>query len=65
MHQGDFGSAVESFGALLSRPLDGEVDAQSRLGLGTAYLRDQAYSEAADAFLGLLADHPESELADD
>ncbi|MGD8967657.1 MAG: tetratricopeptide repeat protein, partial [Anaerolineae bacterium] len=58
-------SAVESFGALLSRPLDREVDAQSRLGLGTAYLRDQAYSEAADAFLGLLADHPESELADD
>jgi soluble lytic murein transglycosylase len=63
MHEGDYGSAVETHRALLARPLESELDAQSRLGLGAALLRDQAYQEAADAFRGLLAEHPGSEPA--
>ncbi|MGD2178705.1 MAG: tetratricopeptide repeat protein, partial [Anaerolineae bacterium] len=55
----------ETYRALLARPLDEEVAAQSMLGLGTALLRDQAYSEAASAFRDLLAEHPDPGLTHD
>ena len=36
MRNGDYGTAAETYRALVARPLDRDVDAQSRLGLGTA-----------------------------
>jgi len=65
MHNGDYGSAADTYRTLLARPLDEAMEAQSLLGLGTAQLRDQAYAGAADAFRQLGAEHPESELAHD
>ncbi|MGD8996599.1 MAG: tetratricopeptide repeat protein [Anaerolineae bacterium] len=65
MHQGNYGSATETYRALLARPLDSVLDARSRLGLGTALLRDEAYPEAAEAFRDLRAEHRDSELAHD
>lgn len=63
MHNGDYETAVETYQGLLALPLDGEVDAEARLGLGTAYLRDGDYSSAVDALGGLLEAHWDSELA--
>jgi soluble lytic murein transglycosylase len=60
MQHGDYAKAAESYSALLTRPLDSEEDAEIRLGLGTAYLRDKAYAGAAHIFRALRDDHPGS-----
>ncbi|MEA3376707.1 MAG: tetratricopeptide repeat protein [Chloroflexota bacterium] len=65
MHNGDYGSAADLYRTLLERPLDEATDAQARLGLGTAQLRDRAYAEAADAFRQVRASHPQTDLAHD
>jgi soluble lytic murein transglycosylase len=62
MHNGDYETAVETYHGLLALPLEDEVDAQARLGLGTAYLRDGDYSSAVDALGSLLEAHQDSEL---
>ncbi len=65
MHDGDYQTAAETYSALLARSLDDERSARSLLGLGTAHLRDQAPSDAVDAFQRLLNEHPDSDQADD
>jgi len=65
MQHGDHGKAAENYSALLTQPLDSENDAQIRLGLGTAYLRDEAYAGAAHIFRALRDEHPGSGPAHD
>jgi soluble lytic murein transglycosylase len=65
MHNGDYGSAADTYRTLLARPLDEPTEAEVLLGLGTAQLRDRAYAGAADAFRQLRDEHPETELAHD
>jgi soluble lytic murein transglycosylase len=60
MHDGDYGSAAEAYGVLLTRPLDDGMSARSLFGLGKAHLYDQAYAKASDAFQELLTEHPGS-----
>jgi len=65
MHDGDYDTAAEAYGALVRRPLEDETKARSLLGLGSARLRNQAYPEAADAFNELLEAHVDSHYAAD
>lgn len=65
LHNGDYRSAAETYRALLAQPLDEAMHARSQLGLGTAYLRNQSYAEAADTFQELRTDHPDTDLARD
>lgn len=65
LHDGDYGTAVEAFGVLLSRPLDDVGRAHALLGLGRAHLGDEAYWEAVQALQDLLVEYPESDQARD
>ncbi len=65
MQGGDYETGAEIYRRLLALSLDEETDAQARLGLGMAYLRDGDDSRAADAFRDFLAAHPENDLAPD
>ncbi len=63
MHNGDYQTAAAIYHGLLALTPDEESAEQARLGLGTAYLRDENYVDAGDAFLDFLHAHPESDLA--
>ena len=58
MHHGDYEAAVESYGSLLSRPVDDGMTARSLLGLGRAHQLNRAYAEATDAYGTLRREHP-------
>ncbi len=66
MQNGDYETAAEIYRDLLTLPpnaVDEETAVQAHLGLGTAYLRDGHYPNAADAFHELLAAYPASDAA--
>ena len=63
MRNGDYETAAETYRDLLTLGPESEVDAQARLGLGTAYLRDGDYPSAAKALESLLEAHQDSEPA--
>jgi len=65
MHNGNYDAAIETYQGLLALALDEETVAQTQLGLGTAYLRDGSYADAADAFREFLAAHSESNATSD
>jgi soluble lytic murein transglycosylase len=65
VHNGDYDAAIETYRDLLTFSLDEGTAAQTRLGLGTAYLRDGNYSYAAEAFREFLVTHSESNAAPD
>lgn len=60
---GDVEGAVLAFRAALDSAPDDEIAAQALLGLGRAYLQDQAYGPAAEAFRRFLDRFPDSPLA--
>jgi len=67
MREGDYKTAAQTYRRLLALPVDEGLDAQARLGLGTAYLRQgpdgEGGARAVQAFREFLAAHPESDLA--
>jgi soluble lytic murein transglycosylase len=63
MHNGDYETAAQTYRDLLALKPEIEVDVQARLGLGTAYLRDEDYPNAVKALESLLEAHPDGELA--
>ncbi len=65
MLNGDYEAAIEIYHNLFALSLDEETIAQTQLGLGTAYLRDGSYADAADAFREFLAAYSESGAAPD
>ncbi len=58
MHNSNYEIAIETYHSLLALPLDEEIAAQTRLGLGTAYLRDKNYSAAINTFREFLNTPP-------
>ena len=58
MRNGDYQTAARQYHDLLTLPVDQEVAAQARFGLGTAYLREGAYTSAIDVFREFLARTP-------
>ena len=63
MRNGDYETAAGTYRDLLALGPESEVDAQARLGLGTAYLRAGDYTSAAKALESLLEAHQDSEPA--
>lgn len=64
MRNGDYTTAATIYGEL-ARSADPSVAQRAQLGLGTARLRDDDYTNAADAFRAFLASYPTGELAPD
>ncbi len=65
MEEGDSETATETYRGLLILSFDGQnedVAAQAQFGLGTAYLRDEDYPSAVNAFRDFLAAYPDHDL---